>query len=60
MSKYLINKIVAQDERYEINPKRERDIHNQINKEKETRNNELLDILRTEMTKEEMRCNDVA
>ena len=60
ISKYLINKIVAQDERYEINPKRERDIHNQIKKEKETRNNELLDILRTEMSKEELRCNDVA
>ena len=41
ISKYLINKIVAQDERYEINPKRERDIHNQIKKEKETRNNNM-------------------
>ena len=60
ISKYLMDKIVAQDRQYEVNRQREREIQNQIKKEKEVRNNETLTNLRNQMTKEQLRCNDIA
>ena len=60
VSEYLMNKIVSQDQLYEINPRREREIQNRLRKEKESRNNELLESLRSQMSKEQLRCNDVA
>ena len=60
ISKYLIDKIVAQDQQYEINPGRDREIRNQLKKEKEERNNKLLSDLRSRMSKEQLRCNEVA
>ena len=60
ISRYLVDKIVAQDQQYEINPRREREIQNQLKNEKELRNNELLTTLRAQMSKEQLRCNDVA
>ena len=60
ISKYLIEKIITQDQQYDINQRREREIQNHLKVEKELRNKEILATLRTQMSKEQLRCNDVA
>ena len=44
----------------EVNKRREREIQNHLKMEKESRNKEILATLRTQMSKEQLRCNDEA
>ena len=56
----LVKKIVDQDETFTQNKNLEKEIELEIRKEREKGHNELLEILRTRMSKEKIRGNDVA
>ena len=60
MSKYLVDKIVAQDPSYTVDLQREREIRVVLKKEKETREKEKLLELRRTMSKNEQRVNEIA
>ena len=60
MSKYLVDKIVAQDPSYTVDIQREREIRVVLKKEKETREKEKLLELRRTMSKNEQRVNEIA
>ena len=59
MSKYLVDKIVAQDETYRVDPQRDREIRLVLKKEKEVREKEKLLQLRSTMSKNQLQVNKI-
>ena len=60
MSKYLADKIVAQYSNYTVDSEREREISMVIKKERELRENAKLLEVRSCMSKEQLRANNIA
>jgi hypothetical protein len=60
ISKYLIDKIVAQDPTYVVNAQRDREITATVRIQKEQRDKESLAEVRTTMSKAKLRANDIA
>lgn len=60
VTQLLTPKIVNQESHYELNKRREREIEREIRKVREEAHQVKLDHLRTQMTREQLRANDVA
>ena len=60
VTQLLTPKIVAQEERYEHNREREREIEREIRQAREDSHQNKLESLRTQMSKAQLRANDIA